>query len=118
MPKNARVFVTEDDPTVRKIILEELELNDHTAPLVATSLEEAKEKAELVEKEKVNVALLDGSLSRGSTGDGQIMASILKKKNPKIKIIGWSAMLQADWGDLNLDKTEQIAKIGKIVTEL
>jgi len=43
---------------------------------------------------------------------------LLRKKNPSITIIGWSAAYQANWGDINLDKTEKIAQIGKIINDL
>ncbi len=118
MPKRARVFLVEDDPTTRKIVLRVLDLDGHTVPLVASSLEEAKEKAELVEKEKIDVVILDGSLSQGSTDDGRTIAAILRQKNLGITIIGWSAVYEADWGDVNLDKTKEIAKIGGIINDL
>lgn len=117
MEKGARVFLVEDDQGTRKIVLRVLDLEGHAVPLVASSLEEAKEKAELVEKEKIDVVILDGSLSKGSTDDGRTIAAILRKKNLGIKIIGWSAVYQADWGDVNFDKTKEIARIGKIIKE-
>ncbi len=118
MPKSARIFLAEDDLVTRKLVLRVLELDGHEVPLVAFSLEEAKEKVELVEKERINVAILDGSLGKGSADDGRVIAGILKKKNLSITIIGWSAVYQADWGDINLDKVKDVAQIGRIVNDL
>jgi len=104
MPKEAKVFLAEDHDRIRK--MEKMLLADqgHTVEIEATSLEEALARVKLAKKKGINVAVLDGSLSKESwKADGKIIAEALRKKVPSIKIVSCSFFSQT-WGDVNLTK--------------
>ena len=114
--KNARVFLAEDEDNVRTIVARMLGLEGHTVELVAVSLPKALENVKLVKEKEINVAILDGSLSKGSKTDGSTIAAALRKENPKITIISFSADI-VDWGDRNVYKSE-IGKLPQIIADL
>lgn len=118
MLKNAKVFLVEDDPSSKKVERLWIESDGHKVVLEASSLGEALEKVKLAKEEKVNVAVLDGSLSgKDSPTDGPQIAEVLKKAIPEIKIVSFSGE-PVEWGDVNPMKPDEIVNLGKIVTKL
>ena len=117
MSKEAKVFLAEDDESVRKLEKRVISLHGHTIALETTSLEDALEKVKLAKEKGVNVAVLDGCLSDGPwKDDGKVIAQALRELIPSIKIVSCSSML-LDWGDVNLYKTDAV-KIGEIIDKL
>lgn len=121
MPKNAKVFLVDDNDNVRTSVRECLEKAEHRISAEAASFKEAIEKIDYIFQQGVTVAILDGSLSPpGSTfkAEGREISLILRKKIPRIKIISLSSHL-AGWGDANLVKgVETLSRLGKIVDDL
>lgn len=117
MPKEAKVFIAEDNKMWRGIIKRRLSSSGHTIVLEAGSLEEALENVNLAREREVNVGVLDGSLNEDIlTEDGLRIAHALRKEVPGIKIVSLSGR-PADWGDVNLKK-EDASRLAEIVTEL
>jgi CheY-like chemotaxis protein len=117
MPKKAKVFLAEDHESIRK--MEKMLLADqgHTVEIEATSLEEALACVKLAKEKGINVAVLDGSLSKGPwKADGKVIAEALRKEILGIKIVSCSFLNQT-WGDVNLIK-ENLEKLGDTVTVL
>jgi len=117
MPEKARIFLAEDHDLVRKqekALLTEL---GHTVEIEATSLEEALTYVKLAKEKRVNVAVLDGCLSKGVwKADCETIAAALRKEIPDIKIITCSFVKQT-CGDANLLK-EDLEKLGDVVEAL
>jgi len=116
MPKEAKVFVAEDDKQWRGIIGRSLSESGHTVVLEAISLGEALENVKLAREKGVNVGVIDSSLSEGSQIDDPRIAKSLRKEVPGIKIVSLSGD-PADFGDANPGK-ENGFQVGEIVTEL
>lgn len=117
MPRNAKVFLVEDDPFLKKVESSWIESDGHKVVLEASSLGEALEKVKLAKEKKVNVGVLDGSLrGKDSPTDGPQVAEELKKAIPEIKIVSFSGDIVV-WGDVNPRKPD-VSNLGKVVTKL
>lgn len=116
--KAAKIFLAEDDDDMMDLERRIITRGGHAVEVEATSLKEALAKIPAAKEKGVNVAVLDGCLSKGFwQADGEIIAEALRKEIPGIKIISCSGMPGQKWGDVNLEKMG-IAKIGKIISEL
>lgn len=117
MPREAKVFIVEDNEKFLRWYKEYLVEWGHTVVLEARTLKKALENVKKAKANGVNVAVLDGSLDiLAMTKDGAAIAEALRKEIPDIKIVSCSGSLQ-DWGDVNLLKLE-FNKIGKVVSKL
>lgn len=118
MPKNARIFLAEDNNIVRREEKKLLAEHGHAVIIEATTLQEALSRIELAKEKKVNVAVLDGSLSNKEPrqADGKIIAEALRQAISDIKIVSCSFFLQ-NWGDENLEK-EDAVELGNVITAL
>jgi len=118
MPKGAKVFLAEDHDLIRKQEKELLTELGHTVEIEATSLEEALAFVKLAKERGIEVAVLDGCLTKTGPwkADGKVIAEALKREIPSIKIISCSGILQ-DWGDVNLVKDDAV-KLGEIIDKL
>ena len=119
MPKEAKVFLVEDDESVRKMLKVFLSREGHQVILEAGSLEEALEGAKKIIQNGVNLAIVDGLLRLGadSAEDGEMVASTLRQEAPGIKIIGLSC-LEVNFGDINLKKPVSFRELAKIIKEI
>ncbi|MEK7503739.1 MAG: response regulator [Patescibacteria group bacterium] len=119
MPEKAKIFFAEDDDLVRKLVRRVCLASGHTIELEATTLEDALEKIKLAKEMGVNVAVLDGNLTKGERlkDDGEIIAQALEKEIPDIIIVSHSAILRK-WGKKNLTKPEDTMKLGSTIKAL
>ena len=105
-PDRARVFYVEDDEASLDVGREFLEMSGHTVVETATSLKEALEKIPGLNKKGVNVAVVDGNLSRdfGDGRDGKRVAKEIKTQHPHIRVVGHSLENDVEGADLNSPK--------------
>lgn len=125
MPQEAKIFIVDDSEGVRDSLKMFLEEAGHEVVMEASTLKEAMDKVELIKEKGVDVALLDGSLSKSGppSQDGPFIAGALKGKAPECKIVSISGDEDFDWGSVELDANpgkdfEKVKKIGEIVDRL
>jgi ActR/RegA family two-component response regulator len=106
-PENARVFLTEDDEVDAWRTKEYLKRGDHSVELRASTLEEALGLVPRLEKEGINVAVVDGNLSSGKRdgADGERVVTAIRKQAPGVKIVVYSGG-SYDYGDVRVPKPE------------
>ena len=117
MPKEAKIFIAEDNVSYRDALKDLLDYCGHTVVLEAGSISEALEKTKEAKGLGVNIAILDGDLGSGDVYDGPKIAKILRKEIPGIKIISFSAK-PAGWGDVNPGKGVKSFEFRDIIAEL
>jgi DNA-binding response OmpR family regulator len=113
MAKEARIFLTEDQPRIRELVKRFLSDNNHQVVVEAASLSEAEGKIECAAAEGVNIAIVDGDLGTGRT-DGKKLSGLLRERIPGIKIIPFS-FLKVDWGDAETTKGSDPDEILRII---
>jgi len=127
-PERARVFVVEDDPTTAWRTKGYLEKGGHSVELQATTLKEALDLIPRLEQEGVNVAVVDGNLSKGGEdgADGKEVVTAIREQVPGIKIIVYSGG-NYDYGDRFVPKprffpefkdSDRSPKIEEVVREI
>ncbi|MDP2735232.1 MAG: hypothetical protein Q8P12_03420 [bacterium] len=100
----AKLFIAEDDPDILDTYRTVMEILDHEIVLEAATFEDALEKAPQAAGLGCTVAIIDGTLIRGTGGDhGQHVAKALREAHPSIFIISCSTEKKS-WGDENLEK--------------
>ena len=119
-PENARVFLVEDNNRKRGLIIEVLEDAGHKIGLVATSLPEALKLIDKLRKERINVAIVDGSLDPdiSNTDDGETIAEEIKSKFPEITVIGHAYEDGLRNADHNSPKINGILALADLVTKV
>lgn len=113
----ARIFLAEDHSLWRDLLIDFLKNNGHDVLLVASDLEEARQKAEIAEQVGIDIAILNYSLGNDLV-DGIGIAKILYKKAPNVKIIFWTVGKDLGWGDayvLKGEPDELLAVINKLL---
>jgi len=117
-PENAIVFIAEDDRIFREISIEIIEASSHHVAVVASTLQEALSGIEEAKRKGVNVAVVDGNLTKRdvSGNDGRLISEEIRKQIPNIKIISFSSSEQI-YGDVHVDK-DDIRKLGKTIQDL
>lgn len=118
-PKEARVFLVEDEPEWREYYKRRLERAGHEVALTASTLSEALSQIGRLEKEGVQVAVVDGNLGAGewSGSDGRRVVEAIKNNAPSVKTVGMSGAGKIPGVDVDLGKPN-IAKLGETVTNL
>ncbi len=107
MPKEAKIYLTEDDTNLREATRRELEFEGHRVVHEAHDLETALDGVKTASDLGVNVAVLDGNLTRGdvSCSDGMMIASALRARIPQIKIVAFtSSEKDPGYGDIFVQK--------------
>jgi CheY-like chemotaxis protein len=119
MPKNAKIFLVDDNNNLREKLKYFLSQNGHQIVLEANSLENALKKAKEVMEKSVDIAIVDGCLALdGNSGeDGKQVAKALREESPTIKIIGFSSH-KTDFGDVNLRKCSSLEELEKAIRNL
>lgn len=118
MPERARVFVAEDDPQWQGIIERSLKRAGHSVVARATTLEQGLKAVEQFGELEVQVATIDGNLSKNNTSgyDGRALLEAINRLAPNVKTIGMSGSsvrgVTIDLGKRN------IVKLGDTVTNL
>lgn len=118
-PKEAKVFIVEDEPEWRGYYRRSLKRAGHQVVLTATTLLDALNKIEHLKRKGVQVAVIDGNLEAGKRNgsDGQRVVEVIKINAPSVKMVGMSGAGNIPGVDVNLGKAN-ISKLGKTVTNL
>ncbi len=119
MPKNAKIFLVDDQDDLRRKLKYFLSRNGHQIVLEANSLKNAFKKMKKVIEKMVDIAIVDGCLTPdGKSGeDGKRVARTLRKEFPTIKIIGFSSH-RTEFGDVNIKKREDLIELEKAIENL
>lgn len=123
-PKEAKVFLAEDDSAVLEIEELVLELERHRVTARAQTKEEALRKIEEAAKERsgggngaFDVAVVDGDLSgRRNTADGEEITQQIHTKLPEVPVLDMSANGDIPSADIHIGK-RGIAELPRVVTE-
>jgi DNA-binding NarL/FixJ family response regulator len=108
-----KIFVAEDQPTIRKLLRILFTDEDMTVVDEASSFVETKGKIESGDLKDIDIVILDGNLGTGQD-DGKKLAEILKEKNSNIKIVPFSFM-DVNWGDAKTNKGSDPEIIRRII---
>lgn len=117
-PKEAKVFLVEDQERYRDLAHSYLEEAGHKVVAETKTLKEALELIPSLKEKGVNVAVVDGNLSPNDVSgkDGLVIARQIIEEAPEIKIIAYSLSCKAH-GDVFVSKKES-EKLGEEVTKL
>jgi DNA-binding NtrC family response regulator len=118
MPPEARVAVFEDDQDAREILKVYLEIKGHKVVFEATSMPEAEAIIPTLGEHEIQVAVIDGNLTRGedSGREGKRINEQIKGLFPNIKTVGNSLGL-VEGVDVNIGKTNN-KNLAQVITEL
>ncbi len=110
---NRQVFLVEDEPMLRDGFKGWIEHAGHQVLLEASSLREALAKLDLIEFQQIEVAVLDGNLTKEATSgrDGEMIARAIRARFPNVKIMCLSAGRYA-WGDTMFSKGDVFGRDG------
>ncbi len=108
-PDRARVFLVEDNQLQLSSFRFLIERGEHQIVAEAHSLQEALDLVPRLRDLKVDVAVLDGNLSKGKSDgkDGQQVAEEIRQVAPELRIICFSEQ-KYDWGDAVVSKGEAV----------
>lgn len=117
-PKEAKVFIVEDDKQWRKLMARSLERAGHHVVMSAATKPEALKKVNQIKRKGVQVVTLDGNLNPNDTSgvDGQEVLRAIRETAPHVKVIGLSGFLMKGV-DVDLGKSN-IIKLTDTVTKL
>ena len=92
MPREAKVFVAEDDPDWQEVIEEILKGDGHIVVARATTRIQALEIAKQLSSLGANVATVDGNLNPNDSDgyDGRAVVSAIREHAPEVTIVGFS----------------------------
>lgn len=109
--ENARVIIVEDDARIRKIFRENLEACEHMVVGEAESVAGAVAMVNGLRPEDVDVAVVDGNLSRRSEhgSDGERVANYIHEKLRGVIVIGASLDGGVRGADINVLKQDPMA---------
>lgn len=120
-PEYARVFLAEDNETMRGYARRNIEGASHVVAVEVSTLGEALAAIPGAKVLGVNVAVVDGNLSEDDVSgyDGNAIAAALRKEIPGIKIISFSGNEQP-YGDIHVNKGkfDQVKSLGELITTL
>lgn len=123
-PENAKVFLAEEYPQMRKMAREIIEDAGHQVVAEIAGIDDLPLAFERAKEKGVTVAVVDENLFEDDTddtseSDGRLIAELLRRVIPGIKIISFSEQNQ-DFGDIHVDKndTDQVLKLGHIIREI
>jgi DNA-binding NtrC family response regulator len=118
-PEKAKIFFVEDDVDSREDCAEYLKSAGHTIVETATTIEEAMNKIPTLDQKGINIAIVDGNLSKDSYdgSEGEFIAEEIKKQHPNIVVIGHSLKKPLNNADVNSIKMENNEKLVEVVTK-
>lgn len=109
MMENAKVAIFEDSEDWQALFGETVEDAGHTVVGRAISMPEAESLVDTLEEGSVDVAIVDGNLSRDVSGaDGERIAGLLHQKFDGIMVIGASSSEDVRGADVNFSKVGDI----------
>lgn len=106
--EGARIFLVEDNVDFAETLIEYLIREGHEVIIFSRTLASALAEMPNLIRKNINVAVVDGKLSRDSykTADGEKVAGAIRQTNQAIHIIGFSNGQNIMAADINLpDKT-------------
>lgn len=117
-PKNAEIFLAEDDEEMNRDIVDVVTGGGHVVIYNATDFETALSNVEKLEPGQIDAAVLDGNLDQQThTGEhGRILAEKIRAVDPNIPIIGISNN-EAPWATVDLRKIN-FDKLSKVLTDI
>ncbi len=115
LPQKSRIFLVEDEPSSfdSAYILETF---GHEIVVAARNFEQAIDQFPVLRKKRVNVAIIDKNLP--GYGQGDILAAMLRKIEPDIKIIGNGYEEDMTGVDVNCQKKLGRIHLAQVVDEL
>lgn len=123
MPKNARIFIADDQEIRRETLRAFLSNGGHTVIAEAGDLVNAKKIIADFEVLGIQVAFLDANLTEGDTKgvNGVEMAELIRNNHPDVKIVGCSNRkfpVPVDFDLHNQAEPGSLAEISERVDEL
>jgi DNA-binding NtrC family response regulator len=117
--ENARVIIIDDDPTIREDCRLNLEARNHVVVGEAASVAHAEVLIEGLGSDGLDIAVVDGNLSRHSEGgvDGERLAALIHQKLPGVTVVGASMDGEVRGADMNVPKGDAWA-LDALVTQL
>ena len=117
-PKEARVFVVEDDPEWQELIGLLLSNAGHQVVLRATTKQDALTAVQGLKMADIQIATIDGNLSERGKGeeDGRAVLEAIREHAPYVKTIGL-ATFEIPGADVNLRKKDT-RRLPKLITDL
>ncbi|HEY5235851.1 MAG TPA: response regulator [Rhabdochlamydiaceae bacterium] len=117
--ENARIIIIDDQVEVREDCRANLESRDHIIVGEAASVRQAEDLIEGLTESDVDLAVVDGNLSRDTEGgvDGARITSLIHSKLPGVVVVGNSFSGSVRGADLNISKNDSWA-LDAIVTSL
>ena len=117
-PQEAGVYFFEDDRTNIQITGELLKRAGHRVIGAAHSLETGLEAIPHLNEMGVQVALVDGKLSKNAIDvyDGETITAAIHAQCPGVFVIGYSSDHDIPGADVNCRKTEPIGKLVEAIT--
>ncbi|MBI2314439.1 response regulator [Candidatus Daviesbacteria bacterium] len=117
-PKEAKVFLAEDDVDWRKHQRRAMENSGHEIVIEVDNVPDGLSAIPQAKELGVNVALIDGRIPNGRL-DGMILTRALKDSIPDIKVVDVSSFGDVENADAKMTKTKfDSTGLGKLVTEL
>lgn len=127
-PENARVFLVEDDEWDGWYTEKYLKSGGHLVGLKASTLGEALALVPKLKEERIDVAVVDGNLTRGKRdgADGREVMEAIREQAPSVKIVVYSGG-NYDYGDKQVPKSrllpgskdsDRTVKIEEVVREI
>jgi DNA-binding NtrC family response regulator len=117
--EKARIIIIEDNPDLRLMCKENLEIRNHKIIGEAGSLSAAQALVDSLNPDDVDIAIVDGNLTpKTDTGDdGEKVTTEIHEKLPGVTVIGWSLSGSVRGADMNAPKHDAWA-LDAMVTEL
>lgn len=118
--EKARVAVFEDSIVIRSLLRQILEVDSHMVTFEAATVQEAIEVIEALEEGDIDVALVDGNLDglQFNGRDGELIASLLRRKLSQVVVIGISATHDIPSAHINIDKLLDSPKLGRMISDM
>jgi CheY-like chemotaxis protein len=122
--EKAKVFVAEDDDMTRQYLKLLLAERGHDVVLEVSTLEEALSAVQggKLDQFDVNMAIVDGSLSkeRPGCGDGRKVTEAIRNSQANITIVAYTSARKqdVDYGDFFISKNESIEVMYGLIASL
>lgn len=121
-PKEANIFLAEDNGNNLDLKRRMLTRGNHTIVLEAYTREDALEAVNHFEELHIQVAVLDANLTPGEYGgdDGVVLAKTIREKAPLVKIVGMSSNPFPKEAPIDVDasRSDKYLKIAQIIDQL
>ncbi len=121
-PKEANIFLAEDNEENLDLKRRLLVRGNHTIVLEAHTQQEALAAIDHFEEHNVHVAVLDANLTQGEYkgDDGVVLAATIREKAPQVKIVGMSSNPFPTEASIDIDasRSDKYFKVAQIIDQL